>query len=125
MQIQRIQNNNYNTNFGAKLQIQGAVKDLPQELIKEFETFTKSIGKDTDIVNIDIGKKYEYTTIWAEMAHHCAVYNYYRDHNIASYINGELAQHRITSNANGHYERDIKNLRGKIIGYLETLILKK
>lgn len=46
MQVQRVQNNNnYNANFGAKLQLRGAVEDLPKELIKEFETFTKSIGK--------------------------------------------------------------------------------
>ena len=77
MQVQRVQNNNnYNANFGAKLQLRGAVEDLPKELIKEFETFTKSIGKNNDIVDIDIGGVSEITQTWSDMGHRMEMTDY-------------------------------------------------
>ena len=125
MQVQRVQNNNYNQTFGAKLQLRGAVEDLPKELIKEFETFTKSIGKNNDIVDIDIGRVSEITQTWSEMGYRTEKTDYIRWHNVASYINGKLEQRRIISNANGDKADDVKNLGEKIIGYLEELITTK
>ena len=125
MQVQRIQNNNYNTNFGAKLQLRGAVEDLPKELIKEFEIFTKSIGKNNDIVDIDIGRVSEITQTWSEMGHRMETTDYIRRHNVASYVNGKLEQRRIISDAKGDKAYDFKNLGEKIIGYLEELIATK
>ena len=51
MQVQRIQNNNnYNTNFGAKVKISGWTDDITSKMLKSWEKKAKEIGRDTDTV---------------------------------------------------------------------------
>ena len=55
MQIQRIQNNNYNTNFNARLQLTGVIEDIGKETRQLWEKKAQSIGNDKDLITLHFG----------------------------------------------------------------------
>ena len=57
MQIQRIQyNNSNNVNFGANLKITGIIDDISLKQLKTWKTKAQSIGCETDIIELELGK---------------------------------------------------------------------
>lgn len=59
MQVDNVQNNNYNnynTNFGAKLRLNGYTKGIGRETILSWERKLKDIGTDKDIVTLNFNK---------------------------------------------------------------------
>jgi len=121
--IQQTKNQNLNqTNFRAKIQFDGAHKELPKELVSKFEGMVKRIGNDKDIVSIKIGEKYERTTTWSEMGHPYEATDYFRDNSIVAFVNGELKQQDLKTNANWGIVEDMKNVNKRVSEYLESLI---
>jgi len=58
MQVQRIQNNNnYNTNFGAKFKIKGHYDDIPAKVLEEWANKAKKIGTESDSVLINLDQE--------------------------------------------------------------------
>ena len=123
MQINNINNASKNVVFNAKLQMEGAVKDLPKELITKFENSVKKIGNDSDIVAIKFGTKYQRAYDDYENGVLRKIYSYFRDNDIASYVNGKIRQKRITTSANNfNNSSEMGNLEIGILDYLKTLI---
>ncbi len=56
MQVQRIQNNNYNQTFGAKVTILDRDKIIPKGIKRTFTQMCRSLGKDTDEIFLDVFK---------------------------------------------------------------------
>ena len=56
MQVRRILNNNYNTNFGANLQISGKIDDITDKMFNEWAKKAKEIGQKTDTIHIKFRK---------------------------------------------------------------------
>ena len=75
-------------------------------------------------MSIDIGSMRKNTETWGEMGQRFEATDYYREHNVASYINGKLKQHRIETSVSYNDKNDIENISKSIIKYLEQLILK-
>lgn len=122
MQIRKIQNNNYsNPNFRAKLQLKG--EKLPEELVSEFKTLVEKIGKDSDIVSIDIGEKCSDTIHWYERGKHYEETTYYRDNLIDSRI-GRKRDDKIINSSSSDSQADMTCLRREITRYLNLLSRK-
>ncbi len=60
MQVQKIQNNNYNPNFNAKLQLQGCYADIHRKTIESWTKKASKIGKESDVVVIRFGCPKDY-----------------------------------------------------------------
>lgn len=60
MQVQKIQNNNYKTHFGAKYKIGGFTNFIPKSKLNEFLGRLANLGTESDAVIIHVGPK-EYT----------------------------------------------------------------
>ena len=124
--ISQIQNQNTKLlHFWAKLQLDGAHKELSKELVGKFEDTVSRIGNGDDIVSIKIGDKYERTITWDEMGHPYEATNYYRNNSIVTFINGKLKQQDLTTNANWGIVEDMKNVDSSISEYLKSLISNK
>lgn len=56
MQVQRLQNNNYNTSFSAKLKWADHIgnKLVSPEMMQKYETVADKIGTDRDIINVEL-----------------------------------------------------------------------
>ena len=54
MQIQRIQDNNYNTGFKAKLSLSGYIDDIALSEIEKLKTKALSIGTAKDSINLHL-----------------------------------------------------------------------
>ena len=70
MQVQRIQNNNYNTSFNARLKLEGHADDIHEVLgktVKIWEERAKSIGTDKDLITIKFDKPRTYKGHNSEM----------------------------------------------------------
>ena len=91
MQVQRIQNNNnYNTNFGAKFKIKGHYDDIPAKVLKEWENKAKKIGTESDSVLINLDK--ERIFAYDNYNRHGETEWYYgRNVSITKLINGEIS----------------------------------
>ena len=121
--INKIQLNGKSVNFSAKLQIEGAYRDLPKNVISQLEYLSKRIGNSSDdIICIDIGKKSEKTRELGKKACRYLVTDFYRDNYIFSFINGELIHEKFISNANGGYKKDMRNLSDKIYRYFRAFM---
>ena len=89
MQVNKIQNNNYNKNFTAQLIIEGKTKDIPQKLISSWEDKTKLIGKKSDTLKIVFFDPLDYSQEF-----NTKTYKVYKDPNyisrtiVAFYDNG-------------------------------------
>ena len=55
MQVQRIQNSNYNPRFGAKVELKGFIDDIGKETKQIWEEKAKSIGTDKDLITLTFG----------------------------------------------------------------------
>ena len=64
MQVQKIQNNNYNPNFNAKLQLQGCYDDVSHKTIKYWTQKASKIGKKSDVIEMFITDPFNYKTIY-------------------------------------------------------------
>ncbi len=70
MQVQRISNNNnYSTNFGAKVKISGWTDDITSKILKSWEKKAKEIGRDTDTVCLKFSEAKEHDFIFHEMGY--------------------------------------------------------
>ncbi len=56
MQVQRVQNNNYNQTFGAKVTILDADKIIPKGVKRTFTKMCRDLGKDTDEICLMVSK---------------------------------------------------------------------
>ena len=56
MQIQRVQNNNYNNTFGAKVTIFDANKIIPKDVKRTFTQMCRGLGEDTDEIFLGVYK---------------------------------------------------------------------
>lgn len=65
MQIHRVQNNNYNSNFGATLKISGFKEDLTAQAIKRLEEKAAPIGTMKDSIKIFLSKPLTYEKPWS------------------------------------------------------------
>lgn len=89
MHVQRIQNNNYNPNFGAKFKIKGHFEDIPSKVLNEWENKAKNIGTESDsiLINLDKERRFAFTdyhngnTTWLVG----------RNVSISKLINGEMS----------------------------------
>ena len=89
MQVQRIQsNNNYNTNFGAKLIISGHTDDIGKHTKKLWREKAKQIGSDKDTIKLKFSKRKEHSDSYAEMGEHFAWTTESRDILATAKING-------------------------------------
>ncbi len=71
MQVQRIQNNNnYNTNFVAKVKISGWTDDITSKMLKSWEKKAKEIGRDTDTVCLKFSEAKKDDFVLHEMGNH-------------------------------------------------------
>ena len=56
MQIQRVQNNNYNQTFGAKVSIHDVDKIIPKGVKRTFTKMCRDLGESTDEIYLLVGK---------------------------------------------------------------------
>ena len=56
MQVERVQNNNYNQTFGAKVTIFDEDKIIPKGIKRTFTQMCRGLGKDTDEIFLDVYK---------------------------------------------------------------------
>ncbi|MBP3821469.1 hypothetical protein J6G99_07495 [bacterium] len=56
MQIQRVQNNNYNQTFGAKVSIDDVDKIIPKGVKRTFTKMCRDLGESTDEIYLLVGK---------------------------------------------------------------------
>lgn len=56
MQVQKIQNNNYNTNFKAKLALSGYDDDIPYKELQRLVHKALSVGSKKDSIHISLSK---------------------------------------------------------------------
>ena len=56
MQVQRVQNNNYNQTFGAKVTILDGDKIIPKGVKRTFTKLCRNLGKDTDEIFLGVYK---------------------------------------------------------------------
>jgi len=54
MQVQRIQNNNYNTSYKAKLTLSGFTNDIQPSEIQKFKEIAAGIGTKNDNINLSL-----------------------------------------------------------------------
>ena len=121
MQIQSTLNNNYKANFGAQLQLEGAVKDLSKDATKQIEDVVKKIGNDNDIVSIYIGDRFIKEASAKKEEQLTTIKDIIRNVSVASYIGGRIKQAQLVTDANGSYENDMKNLAEHVIKYLNII----
>ena len=108
-------------NFCAKLQLDGAYKDLTPKTICDIEYMSKHIGNDNDYIYLDIGKKSSRVIEQGKVGCRHLVTNFYRDNYIFSFINGELMYEKFITNANGGHKKDMWDLNHKIYSYFNSL----
>ena len=88
MQVQKINNNSYNANFGAKLIISGYTDDIGKHTKKLWREMAKQIGSDKDTIKLNFSKQKEYSDSYAEMGEHFAWTTKSRDIFATAKING-------------------------------------
>ena len=124
MQVQRIQNNNnYNTNFGAKLQTNG-MSNLPEKSIENFKQLAKLIGSKKDIVAIHLKDVTKETTVWHEMGNRYVDETLWQNIDTATYINGIITPMRIKALVTSKELtlENIKSIENTIVEFFNTLI---
>ena len=88
MQVQKINNNGYNTSFGAKLIISGFTDDIGKHTRKLWREKAKQIGSDKDVIKLKFSKRKEHSDSYAEMGEHFAWTTKSRDIFATAKING-------------------------------------
>jgi len=56
MQGQKIQNNSYNPNFGARLRLKGYTNDIDKKTIKTWRDMAKNVAYNADIITIEFSE---------------------------------------------------------------------
>ena len=90
MQVQRIQNNDYNQIFGAKFSIKGDIEEIPQKALKRWTDISKSIGNDRDEILVNIEKELYDGESSLSSSWCCNKNIYTRNVAISSYLNNKL-----------------------------------
>lgn len=121
MQVQKFQSTNYNTNFKAKLQLEGAVDNLSKKAVAKFDKIVKNIGDDNDIVSIYIGEKNTRKIFSRRQEQKNVEKDIVRNISIAALISGRTKQAQIITNANCSKKDDMKNIYEHILKYLESI----
>ena len=129
MQVQRIQNNNYNTSFNARLKLHGHTDDIYEVLgktVKIGEERAKSIGTDKDLITIKFGEPKTYKGHNSEMGENYDWENSSRNIYASAKINGmTLRDNKYIGYYVNNKPHDFNYIEENVSDFLDRLGCKK